>query len=293
MNLNELLRNTKTARVERPPTLPFVSTDHVAPPAEAMAGEDVDSPRKSRRSAGGEGLNLKDAQEELARQRNSASAIIHQEREHAELVSEQEAARVAHQVLDYVLRKELGGRHNASRGGYPPTVPRSARIAAEHARWCPAAGYSLVHVVPSTVLATSSTVDSLFSVVEKERLTDGVRAMRASLQVCDAEWDLVGGVCAGTTPQIRQHVRAVIECGLRGDAWERDGVSSTMAITSHGDADGDKGPASVMLFHNTAASSTDGAAKSSKCKAATLSGFSLTAFLADGDSSTTASDTEA
>ncbi|CAD2219025.1 hypothetical protein, conserved [Angomonas deanei] len=43
--------------------------------------------------------------------------------------------------------------------------------------------------------------------------------MRRNGRICDAEVDLVGGVCSGMAPEKRKMLYEIVTCGLRGERW--------------------------------------------------------------------------
>lgn len=307
MDLNDFLRNTKTAAeegrgaVKAPLAGRKRGTDGKgagpSPTTEATA-------KRPRRSGTVEGLNLQAAQDALAQERGSTSAQAQQQRVQADLLSEQAAARMVHQVLDYVMTVELGGRHNASKGGVPPFVPTTEQLAAERAMWTPAAGYTIHHVVPAASDASAATaLEALVSVVERERVPEGMRLLRNSLQMCDVTCDLVGGVRSKMAPHLRAHVLDVLERGLRGEAWLRDDSVSAADITSLGKpTTPERGPSSVLLFRDSSdvvegegSAQRGGSAAAEDTETAPSSsgqpgGFSLAAFLDGKDSSSASSE---
>lgn len=307
MDFNDFLRNTKTAAEEGKGVVKVPPSGHKrgADAKESTVPSSSDAATKrARRSGTVEGLNLRAAQDALAQERGSTSAQVQQQRVQADLLSEQAAARMVHQVLDYVMLMELGGRHNASKGGVAPFLPTTEQLAAERARWTAAAGFSIHHVVPaaSDTLA-SATLESLVSVAEKERVPEGIRLLRSSLQMCDVTCDLVGGVRAGMAPHLRAHVLDVLERGLRGEAWLRDDAASTANFSALGKpTTPEKGPSSVLLFRDSAPAAATGEATAqsgedtanhlvrSAAVGDVSGGFSLTAFLNEGDSSTSSAD---
>lgn len=313
MDFNVFLRNTKTAAEEDKSgvRLPLAGHKRNAEGSETALTTGSDgSARRRRRTGTVEGLNLQAAQDALAEEHGSTSAQAQQQREQADLLSEQAAARMVHQVVDYVLQVELGGRHNASKGGVPPFVPTTEQLAAERATWTPAAGYTIHHIVPAA-LDTTPSLETLVSTTEKERVPEGIRMLRSSLRVCDVTCDLVGGVRAGMAPHLRAHVLEVLERGLRGEAWLRDDTTASALVTALGKpTTPERGPSSVLLFRNSATDATgeytadsgDGAnvrrntsvsaAASSLSTGEPSSGFSLTAFLNEAGSSTSSSDDE-
>jgi hypothetical protein len=320
MDFNDFLRNTKTAAEQDKCAVKALLAGHKRgsdsrDPLVATDSTADTSAKRSRRSGTVEGLNLQAAQDALAQERDSTFAHAKKQRVQADLLSEQAAARMAHQVIDYVLQMELGGRHNASKGGVPPYVPSTEQLAAERAMWTPAAGYSIHHIVPATAdpttASTSSadTLKTLVSVTEKERVPEGVRLLRSSLQMCDLTRDLVGGVRSGMAPHLRAHVLAVLERGLRGEAWVRDDATATSFLSTFGKPTApEKAPSSVLLFrdtisaeaaeHRTSTSEeySGGAAAAAMAPSAAntagagASSFSLNAFLNGNDSSSASSD---
>ncbi|KAG5498194.1 hypothetical protein JIQ42_02998 [Leishmania sp. Namibia] len=308
MDLNDFLRNTKTAAQDDkagawalPPSRKRFSGAKEGSSAALSSGVDA-SGKRPRRSGTAEGLNIQAAQEALAQDRGNTSARAQQQRAHADLLSEQAAARMVHQVLEYVMQVELGGRHNAAKGGVALFVPSAAQLAAEQAMWTPAADYAIHHVVPATFGTCPQTLETLVSVTEMERVPDGVRTLRGTLHVCDTERDLVGGVRAGMAPHLRAHVLQLLEKGLRGQAWLRDDAAMATQISALGkSATPEKGPSSVLLFGGlTSASAANCEAASDARDAASAvavaskppsSGFSLDAFLNAHDS-TSSSDVE-
>ncbi|GET89963.1 hypothetical protein, conserved [Leishmania tarentolae] len=309
MDLNDFLRNTKTAAQEdNSGVRTFLSGQKRSADAnKALSDASSIAPNASgkcpRRSGTVEGLNIQAAQEALAQERGNTSAQAQQRRAQAELLSEQAAARMVHQVLEYVMQVELGGRHNAAKGGIAPFLPSAAQLAAEKATWTPAAGYSIHHIVLATLDTSPQTLESLMSVTEKEHVPDGVRALRSTLQVCDTERDLVGGVCAGMAPHLRAHVLEVLEKGLRGQAWLRDDAAVAIQMSALGKpTTPDKGPSSVLLFGDLATASvaksepTSGARDTpsavDEASKPCSTGFSLAAFLNTDDTTSSSSDVE-
>lgn len=309
MDLNDFLRNTKTAAAEgaraalaghkRQADGKEASSSSAPAAAGSSSGADATA-KRPRRSGTAEGLNLQAAQEALALERGTTSAQALQQRAQADLLSEQAAARMVHQVLEYVMQAELGGRHNAAKGGAEPFVPSAAQLAAERAMWAPAAGYAIQHVVPAPLNRATPTLDSLVSVVEKERVPEGVRTLRSSLQVCDTARDLVGGVRSGMAPHLRAHVLEVLEKGLRGEAWLRDDAAVATQFTALGKpTTPEKGPSSVVLFGDAVVSPLlrGDERRGLGCSAALAqppsqplaAGFSLSAFL-DAEGSSPSSD---
>ncbi|CAG9577106.1 conserved hypothetical protein [Leishmania major strain Friedlin] len=309
MDLNDFLRNTKTAAQDGSAGVRtllsghkrFADTNEAS--AEASSSGAGASGKRPRRSGTAEGLNIRAAQEALAQERGNTSAQAQQQRAQAELLSEQAAARMVHQVLEYVMQVELGGRHNAAKGGIAPFVPSAAQLAAEKAMWTPAAGYVIHHVVPATLDTSPHTLESLMSVTEKERVPDGVRALRGTLQVFDTERDLVGGVRTGMAPHLRTHVLEVLEKGLHGRAWLRDDAAVATQISALGKpTTPDKGPSSVLLFGDLATASVansdatssarDTASAGDEASKPRSKGFSLAAFLNGNDPTSSSSDGE-
>lgn len=300
MDFNDFLRNTKTAAEESRVggggvlKVPLVgrkrgSTDGKSPGQSPSTDATAKRPR---RSGTMEGLNLQAAQDALAQERGSTSAQAQQQRVQADLASEQAAARMVHQVLDYVMSVELGGRHNAAKGGLPPFVPTTAQLAAERAMWTPSAGYTMHHVVPAASDASgTAALEALVSVVEKERVPEGMRLLRSSLQMCDVACDMVGGVRARMAPHLRAHVLDVLERGLRGEAWLRDDSAAAAADFSAlgKPATPDRGPSSVLLFRDsTDVKGEEGVRDEKHHTAVPPGGFSLTAFLDGRDTSSSA-----
>ncbi|KAG5474277.1 hypothetical protein LSCM1_03057 [Leishmania martiniquensis] len=309
MDLNDLLRSTKTAAPDdkgsawaSPSSRKRVADAKGASYPAPSSGADA-SGKRPRRSGTAEGLNIQAAQEALAQDRGNTSARAQQQRAQADLLSEQAAARMVHQVLEYVMQVELGGRHNAAKGGAAPFVPSAAQLAAEQAMWTPAADYAIHHVVPATYGTSPQTLETLMSVIERERVPNGVRALRGTLHVCDTERDLVGGVRAGMVPHLRAHVLELLEKGLRGQAWLRDDAAMTTPISALGKSPTpEKGPAGILLFDGlTAASAANcneaGSAQDTASAIATAieplsNGFSLAAFLGAQDTTSSSSDEE-
>ncbi|KPA85521.1 hypothetical protein ABB37_01795 [Leptomonas pyrrhocoris] len=310
MDFNDLLRNTKTAAEEDKAAVkvPLAGHKRGAESKESASATTADvAAKRVRRGGAVEGLNLQAAQDALALERGSSSAHAQQQRVQADLLSEQAAARMVHQVVDYVLQVELGGRHNASKGGVPPFVPTGEQLAAERAMWTTAAGYSVHHIVPAASDAATATLETLMSVTEKERVPDGIRMLRSSLQICNVEADLVGGVRSGMAPHLRAHVLEVLERGLRGEAWLRDDTNGATFFDALGKpTTPEKGPSSVLLFRDSAPSvaaqlagagegSDSGTVAGNPYSAgaaadAPLGGFSLSAFLHENTSSKSSSD---
>ncbi|CAJ1009913.1 hypothetical protein Q4I28_005227 [Leishmania naiffi] len=309
MDLNDFLRSTKTAADDDKVDVRTLLSGHKrfadaeeVPSVVSSSGVDANR-KRSRRSGTVEGLNIQAAQEALVLERCNTSAQAQEQRAKADLLSEQAAARMVHQVLEYVMQVELGGRHNAAKGSNAPFVPSVAQLAAEQAMWTPAAGYVIHHVVPATFDTSPQTLDLLMSVTEKERVPDGVRALRGTLHVCDTERDLVGGVRTGMAPHLRAHVLDVLEKGLRGQAWLRDDAAVTTQISALGKSTTpDKGPSSVLLFGNSATAPGAASAATSDARgtvsAAALepkpssSSFSLAAFLNAHDGTSSSSDVD-
>ncbi|KPI85410.1 hypothetical protein ABL78_5535 [Leptomonas seymouri] len=312
MDFNDLLRNTKTASEEDKGFVKplLAGQKRGAEGKESGLTTSTDAAvKRARRSGTVEGLNLQAAQDALAQERGSSSAHAQQQRAQADLLSEQAAARMVHQVLDYVLQVELGGRHNASKGGLPPFVPTREQLAAERALLAPAAGFSIHHIVSTASDSSTATLETLVSVTKKERVPDGIRMLRGSLQMCNVECDLVGGVRSGMAPHLRAHVLEVLERGLRGEAWLRDDSSTAAAFSALGKpTTPEKGPSSVVLFRDSATSVAEQTAEggggsgtgsvagthfSARGAADTRSGeFSLSAFLHENNSSQSSSDEE-
>lgn len=300
MDLNDFLRNTKTAAQGDNSSVRTLLSGHKrfadaneASSEASSSGADA-SGKRPRRSGAAEGLNIRAAQEALAQERGNTSAQAQQQRAEAELLSEQAAARMVHQVLEYVMQVELGGRHNAAKGGIAPFVPSAAQLAAEKAMWTPAAGYVIHHIVPASLDTSPQTLESLMSVTKKERVPDGVRALRGTLQVCDTERDLIGGVRTGMAPHLRTHVLEVLEKALRGQAWLRDDAVVATQISALGKpTTPDKGPSSVLLFgclatasvanSDATSSARDTASAGDGAPKPLSKGFSLAAFLSAHD----------
>ncbi|KAG5500371.1 hypothetical protein JKF63_03463 [Porcisia hertigi] len=307
MDLNQFLRNTKTAGEDDKSRLRALLSGHqrfadaTELPSPVSSSSLHRGNKFTRRSGAAEGLNIQAVQDALAQERGDISAQAQEQRAQAGLLSEQAAARMAHQVLEYVVQVELGGRHNAAKGGIAPFVPPAAQLAAEKAMSTPAAGYVIHHILPASLDPTPRTLESLVSVTEKERVSDGVRALRGTLHVCDTERDLVGGVRAGMAPHLRAHVLEVLEKGLRGQAWLRDDAAVATQISALGrSTTPEKKPSSVLLFsslcgtpvaQSEVAVKTCGASSALEDASKQQTGsFSLEAFLGAEDSASSSTE---
>lgn len=229
-DINELLRNTVTASVDGGhASEQWIKGTRKKPRSqrEANPPETDDSAVKRGRREAAHGLDFEQLQEEIKRGQQAATDQLQQSSSTAALLSAQEAARMAHNVVEYVLCKELGGRHNSARGGEPPYVPLKPQVLAESATMRRAAGYIIHHVLyPSTLPRTGNEGEGeqtvMRSRVHQTRAPDGVVEVRRRLRVCATEQDLVGGVTRGLGAHTRQYLLRLVWAGLRGEAWTRD-----------------------------------------------------------------------
>lgn len=169
------------------------------------------------------GLDMEELRAELAKERLAAAVETRQRDVGTARASEQESAKRAHLILDYVMTRELGGRHNAAKGdGHTAegtdSNPRAwaSQLAAERAKLRAAAAYDIQYAVHEPQQGVGA-----YSEVHRARVPDGVVAYRKSTKVCDVRTDLVGGLLSGMAPHLRAYALKVVEAGLRGEAWTR------------------------------------------------------------------------
>ncbi|KEG14480.1 hypothetical protein DQ04_00441050 [Trypanosoma grayi] len=126
---------------------------------------------------------------------------------------------MVHRLVEYVIERQLGGRHNASRGDGKDLAPLPrAVLCAETSTMRPVALFHVHH----TVYGSTSTTQS-------EKAPDAIVRYRKKLHVCSHDRDLVGGAVDGRPLHTRRHLLTLVTKGLRGERIDELPVKHAVA----------------------------------------------------------------
>ncbi|EAN79790.1 hypothetical protein, conserved [Trypanosoma brucei brucei TREU927] len=142
---------------------------------------------------------------------------------------------MVNRVMEYVMMRELGGRHNTTQCGEEGFAPFRAALLAETASMRPVAEYDVIH-----------SVRGMSSVPCHEKAPDAVVQYRRRLYCCSYDRDLVGGHSSGKPPHTREHLRALVGSGLRGK-----GSGETVPVRTTSQAICEAGKPDVKAGTNT------------------------------------------
>nr|CCC53422.1 conserved hypothetical protein [Trypanosoma vivax Y486] len=113
---------------------------------------------------------------------------------------------MVHRLMEHVLSRELGGRHNASyHESDECAIPCRAALLAETSSLRPAALYRIHHVVCGYTSTTQT-----------EEAKEDIRTYRKRLYCCNGQKDLVGGHVDGKPLHTRKHLSRLVRQALRG-----------------------------------------------------------------------------
>lgn len=244
-DINALLLGTATAGGRA-----RLREDEGTPGSSSSGGGEAPAAKHSRREAAG--LDLQALAAEVARERAATAQAQRRSATTAAVLSAQEAQWMAHQVLDYVLLHQLGGRNNAAKEPEPPLVPPPGALAAERATLAPAAALQTSYVALGGGGPPVSTA-------QRAPLPEAVLRHRQSLRVASLSTDLVGGYGAGRlAPRLRLHFTALIGAALEGRRWTREDAEAVGSATAASAADAQ--PVALDLFGGETAAVPSGAA---------------------------------
>lgn len=259
MDINALLKQTTTA-----PTDGGASSERWVRGARRKHSRAATMDGPSERPLQGprgevQGIDLDAIQRDLAAQREANSRTASSSTA-APSNSVFAAERMAHLVLEYVLVRELGGRHNAHKrpdDSDAPAKVQPSQLMAERATLRKVARLTISHVIHLGAATEQSTTWT-------EPVPETVLAYRKALRVCDVRRDLVGGLTSAVTSHNRAYLHRLVAAGLKGEAWRRpdvEGQAATMPSASASTSLVPAEPTAVNIF-----AEADGA-------------FSLTGFL--------------
>nr|CCC95426.1 unnamed protein product [Trypanosoma congolense IL3000] len=145
---------------------------------------------------------------------------------------------MVHRLMEYVMTREVGGRRSAAQCDSGKRIPPRSALLAEAAIMRPAAQHHVHHVIHGAT-----------SVSHGEKALDDITLYRRKLYCCSYDRDIVGGYFSDKPLHTFEHLRTLVQRGLRNQMGEDVGERRTTSVTSDGSVEGSpRADGAVVLF---------------------------------------------